>query len=104
MGKRYEGNVEVFINNTTKKVKIKENSDGFFNKENVAKLYKVMKQVADKKGYELGIYIPDPNKAEVPVILQRFGKPYLALLKDDKGYKTSPKKSPIEVINPKDYL
>ena len=28
MGKQYEGNVEVFVNDTTKKVNIKENSDG----------------------------------------------------------------------------
>lgn len=98
---RYEGNVEVFVNDTLKHVKIKENPNGHFNKENVKELYKFMKQVADKNGYKVKAFIPDPNKAEVPVILQKFGKPYLALLEDNKDkYTTSSKKSPIRVITP----
>ncbi len=103
MGKQYEGNVEIYTNDTTKKVNIKPNPDGFFNKENVDKLYKVMKLVADKNGYKPNIYVPDASKAEVPVILQRFGKPYLAML-DKRDTSTSSKSSPIKVINPKDYL
>lgn len=102
MGKQYEGNVEVFVNDTTKKVNIKENSDGHFNKENVKELYKFMKQVADKTGYKLNIFIPDASKAEEPVILQRFGKPYLAML-DKRNTTTSSKKSPIRVFTP-DYV
>ena len=44
MGKTYEGNVEVFTNKETKKVNIRPNPDGDFNKENAGALYKFMKQ------------------------------------------------------------
>ena len=45
------------------------------------------------------IFIPDASKAEEPVILQRFGKPYLAML-DKRNTTTSSKKSPIRVMTP----
>ena len=51
MGKIYEGNVEVFTNKETKKVNIRPNPDGDFNKENVGDLYKFMKQVAEKTAW-----------------------------------------------------
>ena len=102
MGKQYEGNVEVFTNKTTKKVNIRPNPKGEFNKENVKDLYKHMKMVADKTGYVMNLYIPDANKAEVPVLLTSYqfgGKPYLAMLEDKKDSKYTKKESNIEVWN-----
>ena len=104
MGKIYEGNVEVFTNKETKKVNIRPNPDGDFNKENVGDLYKFMKQVAEKTGFKVNMFVPDANKAEVPVLLAslRFGgKPYLAMLeKKDLSTGTIKKASPIEVFKP----
>ena len=104
MGKIYEGNVEVFTNKETKKVNIRPNPDGDFNKENVGDLYKFMKQVAEKTGFKVNMFVPDANKAEVPVLLAslRFGgKPYLAMLeKKDLSTGTIKKTSPIEVFKP----
>ena len=104
MGKTYEGNVEVFTNKETKKVNIRPNPDGDFNKENADALYKFMKQVADKTGYTMQLFVPDASKAEQPVILAnpRFGgKPYLAMLeKRDLRAGTIKKASPIEVFKP----
>ena len=40
MGKLYEGNVEVYANHETKKVNLRPNPKGAFNKENVSELYK----------------------------------------------------------------
>ena len=104
MGKLYEGNVEVFTNKETKKVNIRPNPEGDFNRENVNDLYKFMKQVADKTGFKMNLFVPDANKAEVPVLLAslRFGgKPYLAMLEDKKlSTGTIKKSSPIEVFKP----
>lgn len=104
MGKIYEGNVEVFTNKETKKVNIRPNPDGDFNKENVGDLYKFMKQVAEKTGFKVNMFVPDANKAEQPVLLAslRFGgKPYLAMLeKKDLSTGTIKKTSPIEVFKP----
>ena len=104
MGKTYEGNVEVFTNKETKKVNIRPNPDGDFNKENAGALYKFMKQVADKTGFTMQLFIPDASKAEQPVLLMnpRFGgKPYLAMLeKKDLSTGTIKKSSPIEVFKP----
>ena len=104
MGKTYEGNVEVFTNKETKKVNIRPNPNGDFNKENVTALYKFMKQVADKTGFKMSLFIPDANKAEVPVLLAspRFGgKPYIAMLEDKKfSTGTTKNSSPIEVFKP----
>jgi len=105
MGKTYEGNVEVFTNKETRKVNIRPNPEGDFNKENVNDLYKFMKQVADKTGFKMNLYIPDANKAEVPVLLAslRFGgKPYLAMLekRDLSTGSIAKKSSPIEVFKP----
>ena len=104
MGKTYEGNVEVFTNKETKKVNIRPNPDGDFNKENAGALYKFMKQVADKTGFTMQLFIPDASKAEQPVLLMnpRFGgKPYLAMLeKKDLSTGTIKKASPIEVFKP----
>ena len=83
MGKLYEGNVELFANHKTKKVNIRPNPEGKFNKENVSELYNKMKEHATKLKYEMNCLYPDANKAEVPVLLAslRFGgKPYLAML------------------------
>ena len=46
MGKLYEGNVELFANYKTKKVNIRPNPEGKFNKENVSELYNKMKEHA----------------------------------------------------------
>ena len=104
MGKTYEGNVEGFTNKETKKVTIRPNPEGDFNKENVGQLYKYMKELADKTGFKMNLYIPDANKAEQPVLLMnpRFGgKPYLAMLeKKDLSTGTIKKSSPIEVHRP----
>ena len=104
MGKTYEGNVEVYTNKETKKVNIRPNPNGDFNKENAGALYKFMKHVADKKGFKMSLYIPDASKAEQPVLLMnpRFGgKPYLAMLeKKDLSTGTIKKSSPIEVFKP----
>ena len=104
MGKLYEGNVEVFTNKETKKVNIRPNPEGDFNRENVNDLYKFMKQVADKTGFKMNLFVPDASKAEVPVLLAslRFGgKPYLAMLEDKKlSTGTIKKSSPIEVFKP----
>jgi len=104
MGKTYEGNVEVFTNKETKKVNIRPNPEGDFNKENADALYKFMKQVADKTGFTMQLFIPDASKAEQPVLLMnpRFGgKPYLAMLeKKDLSTGTIKKTSPIEVFKP----
>ena len=104
MGKIYEGNVEVFTNKETKKVNIRPNPDGDFNKENVGDLYKFMKQVAEKTGFKVNMFVPDASKAEQPVLLAslRFGgKPYLAMLeKKDLSTGTIKKTSPIEVFKP----
>jgi hypothetical protein len=104
MGKQYEGNVEVFVNKETKKVNIRPNPEGDFNKENADALYKFMKQVADKTGFKLNMFVPDSSKAEVPVLLasMRFGgKPYLAMLdKIDESKSSVKKTSPIEVFKP----
>ena len=98
MGKLYEGNVELFANHTIKKVNIRPNPEGKFNKENVSELYNKMKEHATRLKYEMNLFVPDANKAEVPVILQKFGKPYLAML--DKRDTTSPsKKNNIEVLS-----
>ena len=48
MGKLYEGNVELFANHKTKKVNIRPNPEGKFNKENVSELYNKMKEHATK--------------------------------------------------------
>ena len=56
--------------------------------------------VADKTGYVMNLYIPDANKAEVPVLLTSYqfgGKPYLAMLEDKKDSKYTKKKSSIQV-------
>ena len=104
MGKIYEGNVEVFANHKTKKINIRPNADGKFNKENVSDLYGVMKKHADKLKYEMNLFVPDTSKAEQPVLLAslRFGgKPYLAMLeKKDLSTGTIKKTSPIEVFKP----
>ena len=104
MGKLYEGNVEVFTNKETKKVNIRPNPEGDFNREDVNDLYKFMKQVADKTGFKMNLFVPDASKAEVPVLLAslRFGgKPYLAMLEDKKlSTGTIKKSSPIEVFKP----
>jgi len=104
MGKTYEGNVEVFTNKETKKVNIRPNPEGDFNKENADALYKFMKQVAEKTGFTMQLFIPDASKAEQPVLLMnpRFGgKPYLAMLeKKDLSTGTIKKSSPIEVFKP----
>ena len=104
MGKTYEGNVEVYTNKETKKVNIRPNPNGDFNKENAGALYKFMKQVADKTGFTMQLFIPDASKAEQPVLLMnpRFGgKPYLAMLeKKDYSTGTIKKASPIEVFKP----
>ena len=104
MGKTYEGNVEVFTNKETKKVNIRPNPEGDFNKENADALYKFMKQVADKTGFTMQMFIPDASKAEQPELLMnpRFGgKPYLAMLeKKDLSTGTIKKTSPIEVFKP----
>ena len=80
MGKTYEGNVEVFTNKETRRLTSDTIDD--FNKENADALYKFMKQVADKTGYTMQLFVPDASKAEQPVILAnpRFGgKPYLCV-------------------------
>ena len=103
MGKQYEGNVEVFINKNTKRVNIRPNSEGDFNKENANELYKFMKQVADKTGFDMNLFVPDSAKAEVPVLLAslRFGgKPYLAMLDKRDTSTTTKAISPIEVFKP----
>ena len=105
MGKTYEGNVEVFTNKETRKVNIRPNPEGDFNKENVNDLYKFMKQVADKTGFKMNLFVPDASKAEVPVLLAslRFGgKPYLAMLekRDLSTGSIAKKSSPIEVFKP----
>ena len=105
MGKTYEGNVEVFTNKETRKVNIRPNPEGDFNKENVGQLYKYMKELADKTGFKMSLYIPDADKAEVPVLLSslRFGgKPYLAMLekRDLSTGSIAKKSSPIEVHRP----
>ena len=104
MGKLYEGNVELFANHKTKKVNIRPNPEGKFNKENVSELYNKMKEHATKLKYEMNLFVPDANKAEVPVLLAslRFGgKPYLAMLEDKKlSTGTTKKSSPIEVFKP----
>tara|TARA_B000000565_G_scaffold170923_1_gene129342 strand:- start:208 stop:513 length:306 start_codon:yes stop_codon:yes gene_type:complete len=101
MGKVYEGNVELFANHKTKKVSIRPNPEGKFNKENVSELYNKMKEHATRLKYEMNLFVPDANKAEVPVLLAslRFGgKPYLAML--DKRDTTAPsRKSDIEVLS-----
>mgnify|MGYP003134250741 FL=1 len=102
MGKLYEGNVEVTANHKTKKINIRPNPEGKFNKENVADLYAVMKKHADKLKYEMNLFVPDASKAEVPVILAnlRFGgKPYLAMLPMLTQVNQPNKKSDIEVLN-----
>ena len=72
--------------------------------ENADALYKFMKQVADKTGFTMQLFIPDASKAEQPVLLMnpRFGgKPYLAMLeKKDLSTGTIKKTSPIEVFKP----
>lgn len=105
MGKLYEGNVEVFTNKETKKVNIRPNPEGDFNRENVGQLYKYMKQLAEKKGYTMSLFVPDASKAEQPVLLAslRFGgKPYLAMLekRDLSTGSIAKKSSPIEVHRP----
>ena len=104
MGKVYEGNVELFANHKTKKISIRPNPEGKFNKENVSELYNKMKEHATRLKYEMNLFVPDANKAEVPVLLAslRFGgKPYLAMLEDKKlSTGTTKKSSPIEVFKP----
>jgi len=102
MGKVYEGNVEVFANHKTKKINIRPNPEGKFNKENVADLYAVMKKHADKLKYEMNLFVPDANKAEQPVLLAslRFGgKPYLAMLEKRDLTSQPNRKSDIEVLS-----
>lgn len=102
MGKLYEGNVELFANHKTKKVNIRPNPEGKFNKENVSELYNKMKEHATKLKYEMNLFVPDANKAEQPVLLasMRFGgKPYLAML-EKRDLSTAPsRKSDIEVLS-----
>ena len=102
MGKLYEGNVELFANHKTKKVNIRPNPEGKCNKENVSELYNKMKEHATKLKYEMNLFVPDANKAEVPVLLMnpRFGgKPYLAMLEKRELTNTASKKSDIEVLS-----
>ena len=102
MGKLYEGNVEVFANHKTKKINIRPNADGKFNKENVSDLYGVMKKHADKLKYEMNLFVPDTSKAEQPVLLAslRFGgKPYLAMLENRDLTSSPSRKSDIEVLS-----
>ena len=102
MGKLYEGNVEVFANHKTKKINIRPNADGKFNKENVSDLYGVMKKHADKLKYEMNLFVPDTSKAEQPVLLAslRFGgKPYLAMLEKRDLTSSPSRKSDIEVLS-----
>ena len=102
MGKLYEGNVELFANHKTKKVNIRPNPEGKFNKENVSELYNKMKEHATKLKYEMNLFVRDANKAEVPVLLMnpRFGgKPYLAMLEKRELTNTASKKSDIEVLS-----
>ena len=102
MGKLYEGNVELFANHKTKKVNIRPNPEGKFNKENVSELYNKMKEHATKLKYEMNLFVPDANKAEVPVLLMNpwfGGKPYLAMLEKRELTNTASKKSDIEVLS-----
>ena len=61
-----------------------------------------MKEHATKLKYEMNLFVPDANKAEVPVLLMnpRFGgKPYLAMLEKRELTNTASKKSDIEVLS-----
>lgn len=102
MGKLYEGNVEIYCNDETKKVNIRANPKGAFNKENVSELYKTMKKHADSLGYTMVMYVPDASKAEQPLLLTSYqfgGKPYLAMLeKRDTNSSVGKKKSSIRVL------
>ena len=102
MGKLYEGNVELFANHKTKKVNIRPNPEGKFNKENVSELYNKMKEHATKLKYEMNLFVPDANKAEQPVLLASLrvgGNHYLAML-EKRDLSTAPsRKSDIEVLS-----
>ena len=102
MGKQYEGNVEIYANHETKKVNIRPNPKGGYNKENVSELYKTMKKHSDKLGHKMNIYVPDASKAEQPLLLTSYqfgGKPYLAMLeKRDTNSSVGKKKSSIRVL------
>ena len=101
MGKQYEGNVEIYANHETKKINIRPNPKGGYNKENVSELYKTMKKHSDKLGYTMNIYVPDASKAEEPLLLASYrfgGKPYLAMLPKKDMSTTVTKKSNIEVL------
>ena len=101
MGKLYEGNVEVYANHETKKINLRPNPKGAFNKENVSELDKTMKKHSDKLGYTMNIYVPDARKSEVPLLLASYrfgGKPYLAMLEKKDNVTTVTKKSNIEVL------
>tara|TARA_R100000231_G_C5328663_1_gene165667 strand:- start:1275 stop:1622 length:348 start_codon:yes stop_codon:yes gene_type:complete len=91
MGKLYEGNVSIYANNETKKINIKANPNGTYNRDNVGDLLAKMQEHANKLKFTLHTFVPAEYKGKtsglVPVLLanMRFGgKPYLAMLPEKK--------------------
>lgn len=79
MAKIYKGRVSVYSNSQNQLV-VKPDSEGKFNYENVAELYKTMCQLAKKHKMEVRVFKPEAG-GDTPVLMaDRWGKPYVAVL------------------------
>lgn len=80
----YKGTVSVF-QNSKKVVVVKPDPEGNFSADNAEDLYKTMLEWGKKLKAEVKLFKPEAN-ANTPVLLSdRYGNPYLALLKESKA-------------------
>jgi hypothetical protein len=80
----YKGKVSIF-QNTKGQITVKRDDEGNFSADNVDELYSKMLEFSKKLKAEIKAYKPEAN-ANTPVLLaDRYGNPYIALLKESKA-------------------
>lgn len=80
----YKGTVSVF-QNSKKFIVVKPDPEGNFSADNADELYAKMLEFSKKLKAEIKAFKPEAN-ANTPVLLSdRYGNPYIALLKESKA-------------------
>lgn len=80
----YKGKVSIF-QNTKGQITVKRDDEGNFSADNVDELYAKMLEFSKKLKAEIKAFKPEAN-ANTPVLLSdRYGNPYIALLKESKA-------------------
>lgn len=84
MSRIYKGRVSVFAD-TKNQLVVRADQNGQFSHENVAELYQKMVLLSKQHKMEIRVYKPE-SLGDTPVLLaDRWGKPYVALLRADKA-------------------